>query len=86
MPKDDDKYWDKDLKVYNMKTEYGKGREDVINEMIHYCNTRITTIKSHTRSDVPEIANKRSGLINAYKDVIARLNIKMERMNKKINS
>ena len=63
-----------------MKTEYGRGRRDVIYEMINYCNKKVSAIRKHPYSDRKEVTSHREGLIKAYNEVVTRLEIKLEKM------
>lgn len=49
-----------------MLDEYGKGRKNVIEEMIRYCDKKINEIKEHGRVNNTHINASMSGQVRAY--------------------
>jgi hypothetical protein len=70
----------------NIDTSYGTGRRVMAEEMIAYCEKKITEINAHPKSPHIAIHNKRVGLITAYGNIIDRLNIKLKRMAAKLET
>ena len=66
-----------------MKTQYGQGRKDVIDEMLNFCEKKISNL--HPKGENGYKNATRTGLYRAFNEVRQELNVKMNNVIKKDN-